>query len=90
LLEEKGYIKKKPINKSVNKSIEDSQPGNAFKFKCHRCHKIGHKAIDCPKNEQNLKNVVSKEKAATCEDISFLSSIAGTSNSAGNIWGDDA
>jgi len=32
----------------------------------------------------------SKEKAATCEDISFLSSIASMSNSAGNVWGDDA
>jgi len=91
MIARKGRLnKRRPTNKLVNKSAEDAQPGNIFKFKCHRCRKIGHKAIDCPKNEQNSKNVDSKEKAATCEDISFLSSIAGTSYSAGNIWGGDA
>jgi len=82
--------KRKSTIKPANKSAEDAQPGNTFKFKCHRCRKVGHKAIDCPKNERNLKDINNKEKAATCEDISFVSSIAGTSNSAGNIWGDDA
>jgi len=82
--------KKGSIHKSVNKSAEDTQPGNTFKFKCHRCRQTGHKAIDCPKNERNSKSVYNKEKAATCEDISFLSSIASTSSLASNVWGNDA
>jgi len=45
--------KRKPINRLVNKSAEDIQPGNTFKFKCQWCHKTEHKAIDYPKNERS-------------------------------------
>lgn len=47
----KRKIPNKAINKPVNK-VEDSRSEGTFKFRCHRCRQIGHKAIDCPeKNE---------------------------------------
>jgi len=71
--------KRKPTNKAHNKAsagkVEDSHSGGTFKFRCHRCRQIGHKAIDCPeKSERNTKGPESKEKAAIGEDIAFLTS----------------
>lgn len=40
----------KPLNKSGNATKDD------FKFRCHRCKAVGHKAKDCPKPHNAAKN----------------------------------
>lgn len=71
--------KRKSTNKAHNKAsaskTENSHSGGTFKFRCHRCRQINHKAIDCPeKNERSAKDQESKEKAAIGEDVAFLTS----------------
>ena len=41
-----------------------------FPFKCHRCHKTGHKTADC-----RVKNESSLEKAFNVEEIGFIATV---------------
>ncbi|XP_071580679.1 uncharacterized protein [Temnothorax nylanderi] len=47
---------------SKPKSSEGTSNGS-FKFKCHKCHKVGHKAIDCGEKK--------KDVAKNAEDLSL-------------------
>lgn len=87
--------KRKITNKATNRKadrVEDHRSGGTFKYKCHRCRQVGHKAINCPeKTERNVKGPESKEKAAIGEDISFLTSHVNTDYCfAGNARRNDA
>lgn len=85
----KGKTTNKMTHKSGDKA-EVFRPSGTFKFRCHRCRQVGHKAIDCPeKNERNQKCSKDKEKAAVGEDISFLTSQNNNSCFAENIQGDN-
>lgn len=53
---------------TFQRSYENSESGR-FKYKCHRCRNVGHKAIQCP-------NVAKKNKRANnTEDILALNAI---------------
>lgn len=58
--------KRKTPNKAINKPANkagDSRSSEIFKFRCHRCRQIGHKAIECSeKNERISKDTESNEK----------------------------
>ncbi|KAG7197002.1 hypothetical protein KM043_017538 [Ampulex compressa] len=51
-------LKKRRVNKAETKPTDGT-----FKYKCHKCRKIGHKAAECPDK---------KENARVAEDESFL------------------
>ncbi|EFN70396.1 hypothetical protein EAG_00232, partial [Camponotus floridanus] len=49
----KGKPNIKRISKATNKSIDKTKDSDAtFKYRCHRCRKIDHKAIDCPEKDE--------------------------------------
>lgn len=60
--------KRKPTNKAPVSKAEDSHFIGTFKFRCHRCCQIGHKAINCPeKTERSMKGPERKEKTTIIE-----------------------
>lgn len=49
------------------KSDEPNHGKTEFKYRCHKCHEIGHKAADCDKKK--------KDTARKVEDISFSTEV---------------
>lgn len=71
----KRQFTKRRYNKDGNGQKSGSESKNsdgtrteAFKYKCHRCRKVGHKAIDC-----NQKKTDSANKA---DDMSLCATVA--------------
>lgn len=52
----------------VNNSASGKQ--KSFKYRCHRCREIGHKAVDCPKKDGNTRST-----AKSAEDDVILCAI---------------
>lgn len=58
--------KPKDIRKKSNEACSNDK--SEFKFRCHKCHEIGHKAAECDKRK--------KEAAKKTEDVSFFADFA--------------
>ncbi|KMQ84567.1 retrovirus-related pol polyprotein from transposon tnt 1-94, partial [Lasius niger] len=58
--------KPKDIRKKSNEACSNDK--SEFKFRCHKCHEIGHKAAKCDKRK--------KEAAKKTEDVSFFADFA--------------
>ncbi|KYM82091.1 hypothetical protein ALC53_07448, partial [Atta colombica] len=57
------------------RSMRQKTPGKIFKYKCHRCHQIDHKAIDCRDRHEkkNTKTNTRKKQLMRMSLSSFLS-----------------
>lgn len=64
MFSKKKFFKSRNTNrKEDNKKCDSGQKSEPFKFRCHRCRKLGHKAIDCnePRETKNNANTVYDE-----------------------------
>lgn len=65
-------IKSKYEHKKSNESIRKGE----FKHRCHKCHEVGHKAVDCESKK--------KDTARKAEDVSFFADAVFEAQSAEN------
>lgn len=64
----KDSRKRRPQMKFKNNSGESSSGKGEFKYRCHKCHEIGHKAVECDSKK--------KDTAKQSEDVSFFADTA--------------
>lgn len=57
---------KESKNTSKNESNSKSEP---FKYRCHRCRKLGHKAVDCVESRKNIDNANVTENVSLCAKV---------------------
>jgi len=67
---------KRSKERNSKSSSSNGETSNVFKFKCHKCHKIGHKAINCgEKTKDTAKNA--EDLSLYIEEASFKTSEGG-------------
>lgn len=79
MLSVKDIRKRRPPIKSKyerKKSIKSSSDKGEFKYRCDKCHEIGHKTVDCESKK--------KGTAKKAEDVSFFADAAFKAQSAEN------
>lgn len=56
-----------------NKTSNNNKNKETFKYKCHRCRKVGHKAVDCTERAKNTDNASTAEDLSLCATTNFSS-----------------
>lgn len=82
---------KGPWNMNKNKSNKKEQNVKSdFKFRCHRCKEIGHKASECKKKSENNRSFAKTTERVVlcaCENFSNTeSALRADSDNRGNVW----
>ena len=65
-----GKKARKPRRPTTRK--EDAAAGGEFKFRCHRCGTVGHKAAKCTKNVMSENDSREKEKKSDATSLRAL------------------
>lgn len=71
-----GKNKDTPETKKYNKAQNIDNNKEAFKYKCHRYRKVGHKIVDCTERTKNTDNGNTAENLNLCA-VSNISSTSG-------------